>query len=184
MSTDTNNDSIIKTLHKRFLKDPWSYYTGAVILGLLNVAILAAAGTGWGVSGVFFYWGAMIFKLCGGDPEQWAFFANAKHLAMLNKGFWGNPGSVRNFAIIVGALLTSLLAAQFKIKMIKSWRQVVAAALGGLLMGYGAMTAFGCNIGGLFSGTASMSLHGWVFLVFIFLGGIVGSKILVKFFVK
>ena len=176
--------SLVSSLYKRYLKDPWPYYAGAVILGLLNIGLLASSGKAWGVSGIFFYWGALITKLFGGSPETWAFFQNPKHLAMLNKGVFGNPGSVRNIAIIVGALLTSLIAGQFKFKMVKSWRQVVAAALGGLLMGYGAMTAFGCNIGALFSGTASMSLHGWIFLVFIFLGGIVGSKLLVKFFIK
>ncbi|MCK4994114.1 MAG: YeeE/YedE family protein [Candidatus Omnitrophica bacterium] len=176
--------SLVSSLHKRFLKDPWPYYVGAVMLGVLNIAILAASGKAWGVSGVFHYWGAIIADFLGASPETWAFFKNPKNLALLNKGFWGNPGSVRNFAIIIGALLASLLAGQFKIKMIKSWRQVAAAALGGLFMGYGAMTALGCNIGALFSGTASMSLHGWVFLCFIFIGGAVGSKLLVKFFMK
>lgn len=179
--SDKKEQSIVSALHERFLKNPWPYYSGAVILAVLNVALLAASGKGWGISGIFFYWGAMAFELLGGSPQEWAFFKNPKHLAMLNKGFWGNPGSVRNFAIIISALLTSLIAGQFKFKMIKSWRQFSAAVIGGLMMGYGAMIAFGCNIGALFTGTASMSLHGWVFMIFIFLGGIVGSKILVKY---
>ncbi len=50
-------------------------------------------------------------------------------------------------------------------------------------MGYGARISFGCNIGGaLFSGMASMSLHGWEYLVFIFLGAWAGSKLLVNYF--
>ncbi|WDC85116.1 YeeE/YedE thiosulfate transporter family protein [Caloramator sp. mosi_1] len=49
-------------------------------------------------------------------------------------------------------------------------------------MGYGARISFGCNIGALFSGVASMSLHGWVFMVFIFVGAFIGSKLLVKYF--
>ena len=31
-------------------------------------------------------------------------------------------------------------------------------------MGYGARLAFGCNIGALFSGIASGSLHGWLWM--------------------
>ena len=54
--------------------------------------------------------------------------------------------------------------------------------LGGLLMGYGARIGFGCNIGALFSGIASFSVSGWVYMVFLFLGAWVGSKLLVKFF--
>lgn len=30
------------------------------------------------------------------------------------------------------------------------------------MLGYGARIAFGCNIGALFSGVASTSLHGWL----------------------
>ena len=88
MSENENKDSIIKEAYNRFLKNPWPYYGGAVILGLLNVALLASSGKGWGICGGLFYTGAMIFDLCGGEPEKWDFFAkNAKHLALLNKGF-------------------------------------------------------------------------------------------------
>jgi len=74
------------------------------------------------------------------------------------------------------------MASGFKFKKIKSFKQVLAASLGGLLMGYGARIAFGCNIGALFSGIASMSLSGWVFAIFMLGGAIVGSKLLVKYF--
>src|SRR5207247_442772 len=41
-------------------------------------------------------------------------------------------------------------------------RRVAAAVLGGLLLGYGSRIAYGCNIGALFGGIASTSLHGWL----------------------
>jgi uncharacterized membrane protein YedE/YeeE len=50
------------------------------------------------------------------------------------------------------------------------------------MMGYGARIAYGCNIGALYSGIASLSLSGWVFAVFMFGGAVVGSKLLVKYF--
>ena len=40
--------------------------------------------------------------------------------------------------------------------------QLQAAALGGVLMGIGARLSFGCNIGAFLAGTASGSLHGWI----------------------
>ena len=64
----------------------------------------------------------------------------------------------------------------------KPGKQVAAAVLGGLMMGYGARLAFGCNIGAFYSGISSLSLSGWVFGVFLFAGAIVGSKLLVKWF--
>ena len=53
----------------------------------------------------------------------------------------------------------------------------MAALGGGLVMGYGSRLAFGCNIGALFSGTASLSLHGWVYLVSLGLGALVGIRL-------
>ncbi len=82
--------------------------------------------------------------------------------------------------IIFGALATTLLASGFKIKKIKSKKQIIAAIIGGLLMGYGARIAYGCNIGALYSGIASLSLSGWVFAIVMFCGAVVGSKLLSK----
>jgi uncharacterized membrane protein YedE/YeeE len=59
---------------------------------------------------------------------------------------------------------------------------IVAAVIGGLMLGYGARLAFGCNIGAYFSGIASGSLHGWVWLVAAFAGNMVGVKLRPFFF--
>lgn len=168
--------------YKKFLKEPWPYITGAVILAILNIAMFASIGSPWGVTTPFSYWGAWVYKAVGGHPENWFYFQQKSHAAALGGGFLNNGGSISNIGIIVGAFLATLLASQFKIKKIKSWKQVVAAVLGGLLMGYGARIAFGCNIGALFSGVASMSLHGWIYWIFIFVGAWIGSKLLVKYF--
>jgi uncharacterized protein len=56
-------------------------------------------------------------------------------------------------------------------------RSLAAAIVGGLLLGYGARLAYGCNIGAYFSGIASGSLHGWVWLVAAFAGDAVGVRL-------
>ncbi len=168
--------------YNKFLKEPWSYTTGAVLLAVLNVALFAINGKPWGgVTSTLAMWGAWIFEALGGNPSSWVYFQGGSG-ETLAKGFAAHTGSIMNLGIIVGALLASLLASEFRIKKIKSGRQVAAAILGGLLMGYGARISFGCNIGALFSGMASMSLHGWEYLVFIFLGAWAGSKLLVNYF--
>jgi uncharacterized protein len=166
-----------KDIYKRLFVNPFTYVTGAVLLGLFNIVTLAATGKGWGVTGVFSYWGAWLVKPFG-DISGWANLSQATYDA----GFFSNGISVRNLGIVLGALLAVLLASQFKIKKIKSWKQVAAAVLGGFLMGYGARVALGCNIGALFSGISAMSLAGWVFALFLFVGAYLGSKLLVKFF--
>lgn len=54
---------------------------------------------------------------------------------------------------------------------------LVAAALGGLLMGYGARLAFGCNIGAMFSGIASASLHGWIWFAAAWMGSLLAIRL-------
>ncbi|MBU5591186.1 YeeE/YedE family protein [Clostridium sp. MSJ-4] len=168
--------------YKKLLKEPWTYVTGAVILGLLNIGMFASTGKAWGVTTPLSYWGAWIYKFFGGNPENWYYFQQKSHAAALSGGFINDMHSISNVGIIIGAFLATLLASQFKIKKIKSLKQVIAAVLGGLLMGYGARISFGCNIGALFSGIASMSLHGWMYWIFIFIGAWIGSKLLVKYF--
>ena len=59
---------------------------------------------------------------------------------------------------------------------------LLTAAIGGLLMGYGARVAGGCNVGALFSGISSLSVAGWIFGVMLMIGAWIGGKLLVRFF--
>lgn len=172
-----NND-----FYKMWFKDALPYVTGAVLLSVFQIVTLATTGNPWGVSGVFANWGAWLFELFGGSVDKWYYFSSPGAQATLEAGFLNHAGTWRNLGIAAGALFAAMMASGFKIKKIKSWKQVVAATLGGLLMGYGARIAFGCNIGALFSGIASLSLSGWVFAAFMFVGAVIGSKLLVKYF--
>jgi uncharacterized membrane protein YedE/YeeE len=82
-----------------------------------------------------------------------------------------------NFGIILGALLSSILACRFAPVWNVSRRSLAAAVIGGLLLGYGARLAYGCNIGAYFSGIASGSLHGWLWLPSAFVGNIFGTSL-------
>lgn len=172
----------LQNLRQIVIKDAWPYSIGAVMLGLLNIVIFIYTASPWGVTTAFVFWGAWIYQFFGGHPETWSFFTlQPSMMSALKGGFLNHGGSIIDLGLIVGAFLSTAAASQFKIKKIKSGRQVVAAVIGGLLMGYGARLAFGCNIGAYFSAIGSLSLHGWVFGLFILLGALVGSKILVKY---
>jgi uncharacterized protein len=168
--------------YKAWFKEAWPYITGAVLLSLFQIVTLASTGNPWGVSGVLANWGAWLYELFGGSVDKWYYFSSEGAQRTLENGFFKDPGTYRNLGIIFGAFFASLMASQLKIKKIKSAKQVFAAILGGLLMGYGARIGFGCNIGALFSGISSLSLSGWVYAIFLFLGAMVGSKLLVKYF--
>jgi uncharacterized membrane protein YedE/YeeE len=174
------NNAVFKDL----FVNPWTYVTGAVILALLNIALIASTGKGWGVTTAFAYWAGWIWNGVGGDAHNWAYFTEvAKGFNGEGFNFLNDPASIMNLGIIAGAFLSVLLASQARFKGLKSGKQAVAAILGGLLMGFGARLAFGCNIGALFTALPSLSGQGWVFIVFIFLGAAVGSRLLVKYFI-
>ncbi len=161
----------------RFLRGPWPLVWGAVALALLNFATLALAGRPWGVTSAFALWGAKAFESLGIAVDQWAFWqadANAKALAA---PVWQDVTSVMDFGIMIGALLAAGLAGRFAPSLKIPARSLVAAVIGGLLLGYGARLAYGCNIGAYFSGIASGSLHGWLWLVAAFFGNTVGVRL-------
>ncbi|WP_325434573.1 YeeE/YedE family protein [Pseudomonas nitroreducens] len=166
----------------RFLRGPWPLVWGAVALALLNFATLALAGRPWGVTSAFALWGAKAFESLGIAVDQWAFWqadANAKALAA---PVWQDVTSVMDFGIMIGALLAAGLAGRFAPSLKIPARSLVAAVIGGLLLGYGARLAYGCNIGAYFSGIASGSLHGWLWLVAAFFGNTVGVRLRPTFF--
>lgn len=84
---------------------------------------------------------------------------------------------------LVGASFASaLLADQFR----PAWPsagQILRGLTGGVLMGWGAMTALGCTVGVLLSGIHAGALSGWVFLIACPLGIWLGFA-LMKLFVR
>ena len=102
----------------------------------------------------------------------------------LSESVFADITSVMNFGIIAGAMLAAALAGRFAPSLRIPLRSLVAAVIGGLLLGYGARIAYGCNIGAYFSGIASGSLHGWLWAVAAFAGNIVGVKLRPFFFAE
>src|SRR5215203_5504988 len=82
-----------------------------------------------------------------------------------------------DFGIIAGALLAAGLAGRFAPAWRVPLRSALAAVIGGVMLGYGARLAYGCNIGAYFSGIASGSLHGWVWMAMAFAGSVLGTRL-------
>ncbi|WP_243103841.1 YeeE/YedE thiosulfate transporter family protein [Clostridium sp. JN-1] len=66
--------------------------------------------------------------------------------------------------------------------MIFTLREVLLFALGGATMGLGTRFANGCNVGALYTPIANFSLSGWVFLIFMVIGGIAGNTLAKRWF--
>ena len=156
------------------LRGPWPLVAGAVALALLNFATLALAGRPWGVTSAFALWGAKLLASGGIDIGEWGgWAAPAQHVAIA-RPVLADITSVMDFGIMLGALLAAGLAGRFVAVRRVPARHMAASVIGGLLLGYGARLAYGCNIGAFFSGVASGSLHGWVWVACALAGSYAG----------
>lgn len=153
---------------KKVMRGSWPLFAAAIILALLNALTLAVRGNPWGITSAFALWGGKALMLVGIDVSSWGYFTGANGEA-LTQTVLADSTSVMNFGIILGAFIAASAQGTFKPKKIKPGI-AGASIVGGLLMGYGARLAFGCNIGAYFGGIASFSLHGWVWMVMAMLG--------------
>ena len=160
-----------------WLHGPWPLAAGALALVVLNFATLALSGRPWGVTSAFALWGAKAASLIGVDTASWAYWSTKANAAALAAPLSRDVTSVMDIGIVLGAMLAAALAGRYAPVWRVPLRSLVAAVAGGLLLGYGARLAYGCNIGAYFSGIVSGSLHGWLWLVAAFAGNVYGTRL-------
>lgn len=162
---------------KHLLYGPWSLVFGAIALAILNGLTLLIAGRPWGVTWGFTLWTAKIAQALGWNPATSEFWSQGMGAEALKQSIFADITSVMNFGIVLGAALAAALAGRLTVKKPVSRWAIAAALIGGLMMGYGARLAFGCNVGAYFSGIASTSLHGWLWITFALLGTGLGIRL-------
>lgn len=160
-----------------WLTGPWPLIAGALALAAVNVSTLLLAGRPWGVTSAFALWGGKIALFLGIDIHGWAYWQRPGLSNTLEQSIFTDITSVMNIGIMLGALLAAGLAGKFAPSFRLPLRSVVAAVLGGIMLGYGARIAFGCNIGAYFGGIGSTSLHGWLWFAAAFAGSSIGTKL-------
>ena len=158
----------------RAVRGSWPLWAGALLLAGLNAVTLWVSGSPWGVTFAFALWGSKLLDALGVDVLQWQFWQDPANLEKWNAGILAEKTSVMDFGIIVGALVASAAAGAFVLHRKVPLRLALGAVIGGVLMGYGARIAFGCNIGAYFGGIASFSLHGWLWGVMAIIGTVAG----------
>jgi uncharacterized membrane protein YedE/YeeE len=160
-----------------WLRGPWPLVAGAIGLALVNVATLAISGRPWGVTSAFALWGAKAASVMGVPVETWPYWSAPAQAAALKASVLADATSVMNLGIMIGALAAAMAAGRFAPAWRVPARSLIAAVVGGLLLGYGARAGYGCNIGAYFSGIASGSMHGWLWLPAAFAGSILGTSL-------
>jgi uncharacterized protein len=153
------------------------YIIGGVVIGLLCVAVFAAGGHPWSVTFAFTVWGAKAATALGFDLSHAAFWQWPGPKRALAESVLSDTSSLTDLGMLFGAMAAAAASKPFATGPWPPLKSLAAAAIGGLLMGWGARLGFGCNIGAFVGGVASGSLHGWLWFLAALPGCLVGIRL-------
>ncbi|MBF6057667.1 MULTISPECIES: YeeE/YedE thiosulfate transporter family protein [Thiomicrorhabdus] len=155
----------------------------ALLLAILNYLILLVSQYPWAISWIFPKLGILGIQALS-LPIDWEFweFVGQNEVA-LSKGVLDDSIMLTSLGMVIGVSLAFwgqvFLYGKEKSEISESKsfcggceqiKSLALTAITGALMGYGAVIAFGCNVGGFFSGIISGSLHGWLWMFSALLG--------------
>lgn len=152
-------------------------YVAAVALAVFAVLNLIVAGQPWGIVYGLGLWGAKIATWAGWDLAANAFWGRPEQQAQIAAPLLDDPTSVTNLGLLAGALIASIQRGTFAPHVQATAKQWAAAVITGLVLGYSARLAFGCNIGAYFAGISTGSVHGWVWFAAAFAGSVAGVRL-------
>lgn len=165
-----------EAFYKTFVK-PWSLTKGAVVIALGYALLMIIFKSGWGVSGPIGQWFVRTLHLFGVPLESLTGFTGLKEGAITSP-FFDNAMYIQDISIFLGALVAFLFAGNFT-RNVKGWLfnplELVLYSVGGIILGMGFTIAGGCNAGGLFTPIAQFGVSGWLYLVFLVIGGFGGN---------
>ncbi len=119
----------------------WSPVPAVIAAGILSTYYFGITGTFWAVTGEFTRWGGQLLQLLGVHSEQWGYY-QLIHLE-------GSPLTRIDGRMIIGmfggCLAAALWANNVKLRLPRSRIRIAQAVAGGIIAGFGARLAMGCN---------------------------------------
>jgi len=154
-----------------------NYILGGIVIGLLCIFVFAAGGHPWSVTFGYTVWGAKAATALGFDLSHATFWQWAGPKHALESSVLADTSSLTDFGMLFGAMAAAAATKPFASGAWPPAKSLLAAAVGGLVMGWGARLGFGCNIGAFVGGVASGSLHGWIWFICALAGSLVGIRL-------
>lgn len=165
--------SVFSSFRERYLLRFWSPLPTLVALGVASAYYFALTGTFWAVTGEFTRWGGHVLSWFGLQPQEWSYFKII--------GLQGTPldriDGVMIIGMFLGALGCALWAGNVALRWPTSRRRLLQGLIGGIIAGFGARLAMGCNLAAFFTGIPMFSLHAWAFMLSTVIGAWIGVKL-------
>lgn len=151
----------------------WSPVPAVIAAGVLSAYYFGLTGTFWAVTGEFTRWGGHVLQWLGVDLSGWGYFKII--------GMQGTPltriDGVMIIGMFVGCFSAALWANNVKLRLPQHRKRVFQALVGGIIAGFGARLAMGCNLAAFFTGIPQFSLHAWFFAIATAIGSLAGAKV-------
>jgi len=153
-----SDEPLIKTddVVTQVFKKGYPYWVAGITVGIVGIVgyLVNAGGTGalggGGTLGITGGWMDLSLYLTTNDAVAWAGFII--------------------LGLILGSFISALIAGEFKLRIPKDGKTLLIQLIGGLIMGFGAVTAAGCNITNVLGGVPQLSIHSIVVGACIMLG--------------
>ncbi|QEY70451.1 selenium metabolism membrane protein YedE/FdhT [Pseudomonas denitrificans (nom. rej.)] len=165
--------SALSSFRERYLLRFWSPLPTLVALGVISAYYFAMTGTFWAVTGEFTRWGGHVLSWFGLQPQEWSYF---KIIGLQGTPFDRIDG-VMIIGMFLGALVCALWAGNVSLRWPTSKRRLLQGLIGGVIAGFGARLAMGCNLAAFFTGIPMFSVHAWAFMFSTVIGAWFGVKI-------
>jgi hypothetical protein len=154
-----------------------NFLIGAFVIAALMIGAFIAGGHPWSVTFGYTVWGGKLAMLAGWDISQAEFWTWPGPAHALKDSVLSDTASLTDLGMIFGAMGAAAFSKPFAPGPWPPLKSLLAASIGGLLMGWGARLGFGCNIGAFVGGVASGSVHGWIWFIAALGGCAVGIRL-------
>ncbi|CAM2898312.1 selenium metabolism membrane protein YedE/FdhT [Helicobacter burdigaliensis] len=158
---------------QKYLINFWDNSKSLIALGILSAVYFGIFGSVWAVTGEMTRWGGEFLELFGMNLEGYSYY----QIQSLRGTPLTRSDGLMLIGMFIGALIAALWANKVKFRLPASKIRIFQAILGGILSGYGARLAFGCNLADFFTGLPYFSLHTWLFTIFMVLGIFLAVKV-------
>ncbi|HYR26398.1 MAG TPA: selenium metabolism membrane protein YedE/FdhT [Aquabacterium sp.] len=151
----------------------WAPVPSVIAAGVLSAYYFGLTGTFWAVTGEFTRWGGHLLQLFGYHPETWGYFK----LIHLDGSPLDRVDGVMIIGMFAGCLSAALWANNVKLRLPHHRIRIFQAVIGGVIAGFGARLAMGCNLAAFFTGIPQFSLHAWFFALATAAGSWFGARV-------
>ena len=154
MARKNGDDDLATDTSVPFFKRAWNWLATGIAIGFVEIIafpISAAAGRNYplGITAGWIQWVKVVILRVEGQAVNW--------IAAMVLG------------IVIGAFIGALLSGEFKFRFPKP-AMIGQAFLGGLIMGFGAVTSGGCNVTHILSGIPQLGIGSFVAAISIVTG--------------